>query len=299
MDLNEIQVFIRVIQSGSFSGAAKKLAMPVSTVSHKVSSLEKRLGLTLIQRTTRQLHLTPAGESFFKKCAEGLASIEAAESELASRQGEPTGLLRITTFYELASSVLPTIVSSFVAKYPKVRVELLITDRLVDLIGEGVDLAIRAGELKDSGLIAKKIGVTYFGLFATPKFLKTHGHLTHPRQLTEYECLQFTPLGSEQWRLVGPSGSYMAPVHGRVVMNNLTGLKNMALNGDGIAILPTYFVSNEVKEKKLERVLPDWRSILSPMHFVYPGQKFVTPKLTAFMSMASEVLKKKFIGAEQ
>jgi DNA-binding transcriptional LysR family regulator len=296
MDLNEVLVFIKVVQSGSFSGAAKKLAMPVSTVSFKVSSLEKRLGLTLIQRTTRKLKITPVGDAYYKKCVEGLASIEAAEMEVASIQGEPSGLLRVTVFYELASSVLPVIISEFTKKYPKVRVEVLITDRIVDLISENVDLAIRAGELKDSGLIAKKIGASCFGLFASPKYIKAQGLPSHPRELHKHQCLQFTPIGIEEWRLVGPTGSFNAALKGRILMNTLSGLKTMALMGDGIANLPTYYVNNEVKEKKLIRVLPDWRSTLSPTHFVYPGQKFVSPSLTAFMSSAMAVLKESFIA---
>lgn len=294
MDLNEVFVFIHVVQNGSFSGAAKKLQMPVSTVSFKVSSLEKRLGLTLIQRTTRKLHVTPAGEAYYKKCVEGLSAIEAAEAEATSTQSEPSGLLRLTSFYELASSILPGIISEYTAKYPKVRVEMVITDRMVDLISENIDLAIRAGELKDSGLIAKKIGASCFGLYASPKYLKRAGHPSHPRELHQHQCLQFTALGIEEWKLVGPTGSFNAALRGRVIMNNLNGLKTMAVMGDGIANLPTYFAADEIREKKLVRVLPDWRSSLIPTHFVYPGHRYIAPKVKAFISIATDALKKSF-----
>jgi DNA-binding transcriptional LysR family regulator len=299
MDLNEVVVFIKVIQSGSFSGAAIKLGMPVSTVSFKVSSLEKRLGLTLIQRTTRKLHITPVGEVYYKKCVEGMASIEAAEIEVASTQSEPSGLLRLTTYNEVAGSILPGIISQYTERYPKVRIEVLVTDRVVDLISENVDLAIRAGELKDSGLIARKIGTSCFGMYSSPKYLKLHKAPTHPRELIQHQTLQFTPFGVEEWKLLGPTGAPInARLHGRVLMNDLIGLKSMALAGDGIALLPTYFVVNEVREKKLVRVLPDWHTRMSSAHFVYPSQKFVTPKLSAFIGLAMATLKKSFESFE-
>jgi DNA-binding transcriptional LysR family regulator len=294
MDLNEVFVFINVVQSSSFSGAAKKLAMPVSTVSFKVSSLEKRLGLTLIQRTTRKLHITPAGQAYYNKCVEGLASIEEAEHEITATQDEPSGLLRLTSFYEVATTILPAVISKFTAKYPKARVELIITDRMVDLISESVDLAIRAGVLKDSSLMAKKIGSSCFGLFAAPSYLKSRGNLSHPRELIQHRCLQFTALGIDEWKLLGPSGAFNVPLKGRVIMNSLNGLKTMAAMGDGIANLPTYFAEDEIKAKSLVRVLPEWRSALSSMHFVYPGQKYVSPNVKAFMAIAMDALKNSF-----
>ncbi|MBY0452616.1 MAG: LysR family transcriptional regulator, partial [Bdellovibrionaceae bacterium] len=128
MDLNEVYVFIKVVQTGSFSQAAKQLDMPNSTVSHKVSSLEKRLGTTLITRTTRRLKVTPAGEAYFKKCLSGIEEIKAGEDELASTQGDPQGLLRVTAPVELGASILPPIVAAYIAKYPKVSVEVVLTD---------------------------------------------------------------------------------------------------------------------------------------------------------------------------
>ncbi|MBX9769040.1 MAG: LysR family transcriptional regulator, partial [Bdellovibrionales bacterium] len=195
MDLNEISVFIRVVQTGSFSLAANQLGMPNSTVSHRVSSLEKRLGITLLQRTTRKLHVTPLGEAYFKKCLQGLEALQIAEQDIVSNQKEPQGLLRITAPAELGSTVLPQIVSDFTKKYPKVQVESILTDRRVDLLGEGVDLAIRAGPLKDSSLIAKKIGSSYFAPFASTKYLKAKGTPHQPKDLSGHDCLLFPPLG--------------------------------------------------------------------------------------------------------
>lgn len=294
MDFNEIAIFISVVQEGSFSQAAKKLGMPNSTVSAKVSNLEKRLGVTLIQRTTRKLNITPAGEAYFKRCIQGLEEIKAAESEIAAVQREPQGLLRITAPNELGSSILPGIVSQYTKKYPKARIEVLLTDRRVDLLSENVDLAIRAGELKDSSLIAKRIGTLYFAPFASPKYLKTKGTPTHPRELRNHSCLQFTPVGVDEWKMTSAKGSLNVPIPGRILINDMFALKKMALMDDGIVFLPTYYCYQEVKSNKLIRILPEWRSHLTPIHFVYPAQRFVTPKLSAFITLATDIIKRSF-----
>lgn len=296
MDLNEVMIFIKVVQAGSFSQAAKQLGMPNSTVSSKVSSLEKRLGTTLITRTTRRLNITPAGQAYFKKCLHGLEEIKSGEDEIAATHGEPQGLLRITAPVELGSSVLPPIIETYVKKYPKVQVEILLTDRRVELLSESVDLAIRAGELKDSTLIGKKLGVGNFWLYASAKYLKTKGEPAHPRELKDHQCLHFTPLGTESWKLVGPKGSLNVPVPGNLTINDLTMLKNLLLTGMGIALLPSFYCKSELASGKLVRVLETWQTAPSPIHFVYPAQKFVSPKLSAFIALATEPMKAALSG---
>lgn len=294
MDFNEVAIFIKVVQEGSFSKAAHSLGMPNSTVSAKISSLEKRLGVTLIQRTTRKLNITPAGNAYFKRCMLGLEEIKAAEAEIANIQGEPQGLLRITAPTELGSTVLPQVISDFIKKYPKVRIEVLLSDRRIDLLSENVDLAIRAGEMKDSTLIARRVGSIYFAPFASPKYLKANGTPTHPRELKQHSCLQFTPIGVDEWKMTSSKGSLNVPLSGRVLINDMAALRKMAVMGDGIVFLPTYYCYTEVSNKQLIRILPEWRSNLAPIHFVYPAQRFVTPKLSAFMSMAADAIKRSF-----
>ncbi len=294
MDFNEVAIFIKVVQVGSFSRAAKELGMPNSTVSAKISSLERRLGVTLIQRTTRKLNITPAGNAYFKRCMLGMEEIKAAEAEIANIQGEPQGLLRITAPTEFGSTILPGLISEYIKKFPKVRIEVLLTDRRIDLLSENVDLAIRAGEMKDSTLIAKRIGSIYFAPFASPKYLKAKGTPMHPRELKQHSCLQFTPLGVDEWKMTSSKGSLNVPLSGRVLMNDMTALKKMAVMGDGIVFLPTYYCYTEVSNKQLIRILPEWRSNLAPIHFVYPAQRFVTPKLSAFIALASDTIKKSF-----
>ena len=298
MDLNEIAIFIKVVQTGSFSQAAKLLAMPKSTVSMKISNLEKRLSTTLIQRTTRKLNITPAGQTFYQRCLLGLEEMKAAESELFSLHSEPQGLLRITAPLDLGSSILPGIISDFTNKYPKVEVDVLLTDRRVDLLSENVDLAIRAGHLQDSTLIAKKLGSVYFAPFASPKYLKTHPGILKPKDLLFHLGLHFSPGGTSDWKLNGPKGNIDVPVKSKVTINNLMMIKAMTLMGEGVGFLPTYFCYPEVKSGKLIRLLPEWKSALTPVHFIYASQKFVSPKLSAFIALANGPLKNNFESYE-
>lgn len=291
MDLNEIQVFIQVIKEGSFSGAGKKLGLPNSTVSFKVSSLEKRLGVTLIQRTTRKISITPAGQVFFKRCQLGLEEIIGAEQEIVQIQKEPQGLLRLTAPTEFASSILPSILHDYSKRYPKARIELLLSDRILDLISENIDIAIRAGNLKDSSLVAKKIGSVHFILVASASYLKNSQPLNHPRELWHHACLQFTPMGYQEWRLTSGKGSLLVPIPGRIIINDLAAIKNLALAGAGIALLPSHYCYNEIRNEKLIQVLPEWQSKGTDLHFVYPAQRFVTPKLSEFIKLADKAMK--------
>ena len=201
MDLDAIAVFVKVVQAGSFSQAAKLLGMPNSTVSAKVSLLEKQLGVTLLQRTTRKLRLTQAGETYFKRCLQALEELQAAESELATAQREPQGLLRLTAPIEFGHGLLPALVDGFLQKYPKMGVDLLITNRVLDLVGEGIDLAIRAGSLKDSRLIAKRFTLGKFTLWASPSYLKKHAAPSHPKELSQHECFLFSRFKNATWQL--------------------------------------------------------------------------------------------------
>lgn len=295
MDLNQIAVFIKVIQLGSFSLAARQLGMPNSTVSAKVSSLEKHLGVTLIQRTTRKLNVTPAGKAFFEKCLLGLEEIRGAEMELASLKGEPQGLLRLTAPVELGGALLPNAIAEFTQKFPKVRVEIILSDRQVELLAEGVDVALRTGVLKDSTLIAKKLGQIYFAPFAAPSYLKQYGTPLHPRDLRRHQCLHFTPLGFASWTLTSNKGDLEIPVSGKIVVNDLTMIRNLAISGHGIALLPSYYCDQEIKQGSLQRILPDWRSHQVPVHFVYPAQKYVTSKLSQFIALASKQLQARLL----
>lgn len=280
MDYNEISVFLRVVQTGSFSQTAIQLGMPKSTVSHKVMSLEDRLGVTLIQRTTRKLNVTSAGMAYYDRCLQGFKQIQEAEEEVAAHQDEPR-LLRITAPIELGSRLLSDLISQYTDQYSKVRVEVLLSDRLIDLLAEGVDLAIRAGELEDSSLIAKRIGAVTFAPYASPSYLEKKGNPDHPTDLAHRDCLRLTPMGAEEWFLTNEAQQLTIPVSSRIMINDLGTVKTLAARGQGVALIPTYFCQAEVDAGTLVRILPGWHSEKNPIHFVYPSQRFVTPKLSA------------------
>jgi len=298
MDLNEIAVFLKVVEMGSFTQAAQQLGMPNSTVSAKVSDLETRLGVSLIKRTTRKLFVTDEGRAYYKRCHKGMEELQAAEDELSAVQKEPQGLLRITAPIELGGSVIPKIVVAFKSKYPKVSFDINLSDRTVDLIAEGFDVAIRAGDLKDSSLIAKKLGSVYFAPFASAQYLKKAGTPTSPKDLRQHSCLQFSPLGIEEWKFAGPKGTVTVPMSKQIVSNEINGIKALTLSGLGIALLPTFLCYSEVQGGKLVRILPEWRSNLRPVQFVYSGQKHTSTKINAFISVGTEIMKESLQGFE-
>src|SRR5262245_50525709 len=189
MDLNEMLVFARVVQAGSFTTAAAQLGMPKSTVSRKVSELEERLGSRLLQRTTRALSLTDVGRTYYDYCARIVGEIEEAERAVSSLQGTPRGLLRVTAPVNV--SFLGPIVSGFLERYSEVQIELFCTQRSVDLIEERYDLGIRAGALVDSTLIARSLGTVRWFVVATRAYLKKHGRPRSPEELKEHRCVLF------------------------------------------------------------------------------------------------------------
>ena len=292
MDLDGIAIFVKVLQAGSFSRAAKLLGMPNSTVSAKVSALEKRLGVTLLQRTTRKLRATQAGEAYFQRSVRALDELQAAENELESARGEPKGLLRLTTLADVSRSLVPVLIHAFTKAHPGVSVELIVTSRVLDLAGEGIDLAIRAGRLKDSALIARKFELGYFGLWASPDYFTERAVPRHPRELAQHNCLRFSRLQDAGFRLVNDKENCNVSVSDRLIADDFDTLRSLAVLGEGIAFLPSFLCAEETRLNKLVRVLPQWRGEKVSIALVYPAQRFVPAKVRAFIAVAEELWKK-------
>ncbi|SCK14533.1 LysR family transcriptional regulator [Vogesella sp. LIG4] len=290
MDLNQAAVFVKVVQAGSFSAAARLLGLPTSTVSNRVATLEKRLGVTLLQRTTRQLKLTEAGELYYEHASTGLAHMLDAESVVTESIGEPRGVLRVTAPADLGDQLLSSIAQQVRRNYPKVSIDMLLVDRYVDLIAEGVDVAIRTGALKDSSLIARHAGVAQWVPFASPGYLETAPVPDMPQALRHHRCLQFTPLGRDSWTLKGETGSVTVPMTGQVQVNDIRVIRALALAGEGVALLPLYLCKEDCTAGRLVRVLPEWYAKADPVHLVYPRQRFMAPKLRAFIELAIQEL---------
>lgn len=296
MDYNEIAVFIKVVQKGSFRAAADAMQMPKSTVSLKISNLESRLGTTLLKRTTRKLHLTEAGHRYFQRMTGAFEEIRNAETDLLSETTEPTGRLRITAPVDLGNYILCDLVSAYRKKYPKVYVDLLLTDRRVDLIQEDVDLAIRAGELKDSSLIAKKVGDVFFAAFASPKYLRKKSSPRDPRELENHDCILFAPISVTEWTLQKQKKTVTVQLPPKVIVNDITLAYQFAVAGEGVALLPTFLCQSAIADGKLQRVLPDWRRNISQISFVYPAQKYKNAAVHAFIEMSAAPMRDRFQG---
>jgi DNA-binding transcriptional LysR family regulator len=294
MDLNEVSIFVKVIQKGSFTAAAQALAMPKSTVSTKITALEKRLGVTLLNRSTRRLRLTTAGEAFFLRSAKGLDEIAAAEQAMRSENLEPQGKFRITAPVDLGNFILPELTIPFLKKYPKVQLDIILTDRYVDFLNEEIDLAIRGGKLKDSSLIAKKLGEGAFRIFASPKFLRETGRPKNITAILPNQCVLVKSVTPDGWNLHNGKKTFQISSAGSISVNDISLARRFAIQGAGYALLPTFLCHDDVKAGKLEPVLPEWRTNINPIHFVYPAQKYVTPTTKAFIEMSAPVLQKHF-----
>ncbi len=292
MDFNQVAVFIKVVQAGSFSAAARLLGQPTSTVSNRVAMLEKRLGVTLLQRTTRRLHLTDAGRVYFEHASAGLAHVLDAEAAVTEAAAEPGGLLRVTAPVDVGDRILASILCQMRKQWPKVSIELVLMNRYVDLVAEGVDVAIRTGRLQDSTLIAKNAGVARWAAFASPEYLADAAALDSPQALRHHCCLQFTPLGKDNWTFHNADSSLTVPMSGQVVVNDVGLIKQLVLEGEGVALLPVYLCRDACEDGRLVRVLPEWHAKADPIHIVYPRQRFMPPRLRAFVDLASLELRK-------
>ena len=292
MDLNESAVFVKVVEAGGFSAAARLLGLPTSTVSTRIARLEKRLGVTLLQRTTRRLHLTDSGSLYYRHAAAGLGHMLDAEAAVMASVGEPQGLLRVTAPADIGDGILSAIVRQLCRNHPKVGVDMVLTNRYVDLVAEAVDVAIRTGHLKDSTLIAKNVGTACWAPFASPDYLASAPPPASPPALRQHNCLQFSPLGKESWTLSDSTGSVTVPMAGQVMVNDVRVVHAMTLAGQGIALLPIHLCREECADGRLLRVLPEWRARADPLYIVYPGQRFIPPKLRAFVDCAGQELRR-------
>ncbi|MDX8440551.1 LysR family transcriptional regulator [Mesorhizobium australafricanum] len=283
-DLNDIVVFVRVAQFESFSRAAHALGMPVSTVSRKVTALEERLGVTLLQRTTRKLSLTAQGRAYYNQCSEPLGQIFDAERVLTHTQKEPEGLLRISAPAILGQEPFYAFLSSFLKTYPRIQADLFITNLFLDLIAENIDVAIRFGELRDSSLIAQRIGKSVRYVVATPEYL--HGRVppSRPEDLRQHRCVLLQARNNEvEWHLVSGKKSIKLHVSGPVAARDFQAVSAFTYRGHGIGLLPSTYCDAQIASGELVRLLPDWSSPEIFVHAVYPTRRFLPAKLQVFL----------------
>ncbi|MEN9221710.1 MAG: LysR family transcriptional regulator [Thermostichus sp. BF3_bins_97] len=283
-DLNEIAIFVRVVQTGSFIGASRQLGIPKSTISRRVAQLEGRLGARLLQRTTRKLNLTEVGRMYFQRCEGILMDVEEANQQVMHMQAQPTGTLRLSASLLFGSTVLKRWLVPFLQAHPHLKAEILLTNQYLDLVSEGIDLAFRAGPLEDSSLIHHPLGRIPYWVCASPTYLQERQSPQHPRDLLQHHCLvvHFSGAATE-WLFQKGSTQERVAVEGRLGCNDFLFAHQMALESFGVAYLPSILIGEDVQAGRLVRLLPDWHLQERPMYWVYPSARHLSPKVTAFL----------------
>lgn len=274
-DLNSLRVFLEVVKTQSFSGAARALKIQKSTVSRKVADLEEELGVNLIRRTTRQVVITSIGREYFKKTQDHLTQLFQINQEISGQAVEPQGEIKISAPIDLGVTILPAPIAKFQKLYPKIKIDLRLEDRIVDLIGENIDVALRAGKLLDSNLKAKRLGVGQFGLYGSPQALKGKS-LTHPNDLKKHQVITFTrPAGDFAWTLFRGSQKVRLQTNSNLRVNHLETIKEILKQGEAIAMLPSYLCRSELMMGELIHILPEWHGEKSEMSLVYSASPFL------------------------
>ncbi|MCW8917196.1 MAG: LysR family transcriptional regulator [Gammaproteobacteria bacterium] len=288
--LTYLETFAAVVEKGSFTAAAEVLGVSKSVVSKQVSHLERHLGVQLLQRTTRRLHLTQAGEVFASYSQRIMSEVREAEQSVLPLQSEPQGRLRISAPESLAMSLLPEALLGFQQQFPKLELEVHITGRFIDLVEEGIDVALRVGELEDSTLVARLLMPCSFHACASPEYLKKYGSPEHPDELRNHNCLIYSQgPQSESWFFKDTNGKVIhTKVEGNLRSDTGNLLMSAALNGNGIFIGPTYMVASALKEGSLKTVLDDFVPATTGLYAVYPYSKLVSTKVRAFVDYLVE-----------
>lgn len=287
-DLNAAHLFVEVVQRGSFTHAAKMLGLPKSTLSRKIGDLEARLGARLLQRTTRKLSLTDLGAAYFERVNRIVSELGEAEAAVLDAQNTPRGVLRITAPPDLGMVLLPRAIPEFTTQYPEVQVVVDLSGRRVDLVQEGFDLALRAGHLVDSSLIAKAIASSSMGVYASPEYLKRRGTPQRLEDLALHDCLVFGTTPDRKWQFEQNGRTHEVSVAGRIAAQDFGYLRFAALAGGGVALLPNMLVGPDVHHGLLEALLPEYTYPEDMLYVVYPSRTFLPAKTRAFVDFISE-----------
>lgn len=288
-DLRRMVIFFHVVEAQSFSGAARQLGIARSAVSRHITLLEKSIGVRLLNRTTRRLSLTEAGETYFQSCARIVAEAETATHRINQLQEEPRGTLKIAAPISLGNQFITPLVRAFMQRYTALNVELLLDDEMVDMVGESIDVSIRVGWLHDSTLIARKLGDWPRFLCASPDYLERHGRPESPAQLTNHEWIIFTRLPAPfHWTFTRNKREERIQIKGRLRSNNADAIHASLLSGVGITAQAAFLVNDDIKAGRLERLLPEWDCGNVGMYAVYQDRRYQQARVRLFIDFVSE-----------
>lgn len=291
-DLNEILIFEAVASRGSFIGASRALGIPKATVSRKVQDLEERLGVRLLQRSTRRMALTEAGAAFHEHCSRIAGEVEDAEAAVGRLKGAVQGTLRLRAPFTMARLYLVARLSEFLARYPDLRVELMLRNEFEDVISHGADVALTALPLPDSSYTARLLGTATSSVYASPVYVERRGEPKRPEDLARHATLVFAPLarpGQIHWELESGGRRANVAVVPLLAANDMTPLYHALTAGAGICIVPDYFAQADLAAGRLVRVLPQWAGPSIEARAVYPSRRGMLPKVRACLDFLTEI----------
>ena len=287
--LRSMEVFVSVVELGSLTAAGDVFKLTPAMVSRYIAELEKRLGVTLLTRTTRRQHLTEVGLEFYQKCKERLQQIAEVEAGAEAMSSSPKGLLRVSASIWFGSLTLSPVIGEYLMRFPEVNIQLSLSDRFVDIVDEGFDVAIRIGELNDSSLVARKLSVFNFAICASPEYLAQAGHPKQPEDLHKHQCLGFTNWGQQSgWRALQKKTGLKSMQTPRFEANNAQALLAAAVHGVGIIMMPRDLLKPEIESGRLIEIMKAHTPSPRPIHAVFPKNKKTTPKLKTFVEFLVE-----------
>ncbi len=294
---NELKVFVSVAENGSFAKAAARLRSSPPAVTRTVAALEQRVGVQLLNRTTRMVSMTEAGRRFLEHARRILTDLDVAESELAGESTMPSGHLTITSPVTMGRMMLPSIVTDFLHAHPHVTAKVLLFDRITNLIEEGIDVGLRVGQLPDSSLIARQVGEVRRILVASPAYLSKHGRPKDPTDLKRHSMIAFTGLlPSREWVFGEAKTARRITLKPRFEINDAAAAIAAAEGGGGITIALSYMVARQIGERRLQQVLGSFAPSAVPVQLVYPESRLVAPKVRAFVDYAAPKLRSALRG---
>lgn len=297
MDLFQaMSVYVKVVEAGSMTAAALECGLSTTMVGNHLKALEQRLGVSLLNRTTRRQRLTEFGSAYYQRCLEVLGLVADSERLAEQTQDEPKGTLRITAPVTFGAERLAPALSEFAQRFPQVKLDVMLSNRRLDLFDAGFDVAIRLGTPEPSGLIARPLEDYTLTICASKAYLAHRGTPAKPADLQDHDCLAFAyPAGDDwssvekQWRLTGPEGEVLVPVSGPMVINSSSGLLQAARAGMGVVMLPDALVRQDLLEGKLVALLQDYQLPSRPMNLIYAQDRYRLPKLRSFVDFALEI----------
>jgi DNA-binding transcriptional LysR family regulator len=292
LDLVELAIFVRAVEGRSLTAAANALQLPRSTVTRRLAQLEDTLGVQLLQRSTRSMSLTAAGEAFFPRAARLVSDAEAAVADIRQAQAEPRGRLRVTAPVEFGDGFLFELCVEFLKQYPEVTLEMDLSNRIVDLVAEGFDVAIRAGRLADSTLIARKLTPAVFRVYASEKYLANHPMPSHPSELVRHTLIHMgRGPGPFEWSLQNRRDDVTIPVLPRLIVSHFQAVREAVAGGVGIGFMPTFFGDRDVANGCMLPILDGWTGDGASVHAVTPANRHPRPAVQRFIEMVQQRLR--------